>query len=158
PFTRELFVTDAIANELRVFGLDVDGDGVIDDPSTWTNRSVATSLITPTGIAFDDSSNTFIIVEMTNHCVRRVSPAGDVVDTVVGACGVAGSAPGFLNQPTHAIASDASGAVYVSDTGNNRVVRVAADGSVATVIGDGSSSSSGEGPPARQFPVDHPRQ
>jgi DNA-binding beta-propeller fold protein YncE len=41
----------------------------------------------------------------------------------------------FVNPRT--LAADASGAVYVSDTGAHRIRRIAADGTVTTVAGDG---------------------
>jgi hypothetical protein len=62
-----------------------------------------------------------------------------------------------LNEPTHGVVSPLTGAVYVADTGNHRVLRVQ-DGIASLVIGDGSVSSAGEGSPARLFPVNAPRQ
>ncbi|MFZ9888165.1 MAG: hypothetical protein ACO3JL_11745 [Myxococcota bacterium] len=51
-----------------------------------------------------------------------------------------------------------SGAVYMSDTDNHRVLRVGSDGHGTLVVGDGSVSSAGEGSPARLFPVQAPKQ
>ena len=50
------------------------------------------------------------------------------------------------------------GELYISDTGNNRVRRVGPDGLIQTTLGDGSPASSGTGGPARNLPVDAPRE
>jgi cysteine-rich repeat protein len=158
PVATTLVITERALGDLRVIGLDPDGDGVIDDASAWTNRSIATELTGPAGIAYDGTSDTFVVVDEQEHCVQRIDREGGRSDVVVGRCGTAGLFPGFLNQPTHAVVSPTSGALYVADTGNHRVLRVDDDGAVALVIGDGSVSSAGEGSPARLFPVNAPRQ
>jgi DNA-binding beta-propeller fold protein YncE len=102
-------------------------------------------------------TDTFVVVEEDDHCLRRVDRDGVTVGDVFGRCGSAGIFPGFLNGPTHVVVSPASGAVYVADTGNHRVLRVEGD-DATLVLGDGSVSSAGEGAPARLFPVNAPRQ
>ena len=54
-----------------------------------------------------------------------------------------------LNGP-QAVAVDASGNVYIADTANNRVRKVASNGVITTVAGNGQAGSSGDGGPARQ--------
>lgn len=56
------------------------------------------------------------------------------------------------------MASTLSGAIYVSDAGNHRVVRVDEHGALDVVIGDGTPSSAGDGGPARAFPIRSPGQ
>ncbi len=146
------------AARLRVIGLDSDLDGTIDEPSRWTNTEVSTTHPVGTaGIAYDESSDTFLIVDAADHCVRRVGRDGRVSDDILGVCGTPGIFAGFLNEPTHVVISPRTGALYVADTGNHRVLRVI-DGSAEVVVGDGSVSSAGEGSPARLFPVNAPRQ
>ena len=157
PIALALVITEQDSGGLRVIGLDVDDDGVVDDADRWTSASVATALRGPTGIVYDPASDNFVVVDQRDHCVQRVGRDGAVLETLAGRCGTAGLFPGFLNDPTHVALSPTSAAVYVADTGNHRVLRV--DGGVARlVIGDGSVSSAGEGGPARLFPVDAPRQ
>jgi hypothetical protein len=43
---------------------------------------------------------------------------------------------------------DASGAIYVADTGNDRIRRIAVDGTITTVAGTGVQGFSGDGGPA----------
>ena len=109
------------------------------------------------GIAFDPTADAFIVVDRDEHCVRRVDRGGAAVATLAGHCGEPGDRVDFLNDPTHAIRSPASGAPYVADTGNHRVLRIDGD-EAAVVVGDGSVSSAGEGRPARSFPVNAPCQ
>jgi hypothetical protein len=92
------------------------------------------------------------------HCVVRLDNAGQVREPpVVGECG-SGGPPPLLDSPSH-VARSRSGALYVSDTGNNAVLRVDADGGVDVVVGLlGEPSSSGQGTPAREFPVNRPGQ
>jgi cysteine-rich repeat protein len=158
PVGLTLVITEQDTGDLRVIGLDPDNDGVVNDASAWTNRSIATDLTGPAGIVYDAAEDGFVVVDERDHCVKRVGRDGAVVDVVVGRCGTAGLFPGFLNQPTHAVASQASGAIYVADTGNHRVLRVDGAGGASLVLGDGSVSSAGEGSPARLFPVNAPRQ
>ncbi|HYL79150.1 MAG TPA: hypothetical protein VEU96_33475 [Bryobacteraceae bacterium] len=53
----------------------------------------------------------------------------------------------LLNAPS-GVVTDAAGNLYISDTGNNRVRRVAADGVIRTFAGNGGTGTSGDGGPA----------
>jgi cysteine-rich repeat protein len=157
PVLSTLVITEQVTGDLRIIGLDPDDDGVIDDAARWTNASIPTDLNGPAGIVYDDVDDTFVVADEKDHCVRRIDHSGAIVATVLGRCGSPGLFPGFLSSPSHVVVSPRTGAVYVADTGNHRVLRV--DGGVASVVlGDGSVSSAGEGAPARLFPVNAPRQ
>ncbi|MFY9554255.1 MAG: IPT/TIG domain-containing protein, partial [Blastocatellia bacterium] len=93
----------------------------------------------PAGIAIapDDS---ILIADAGNNRIRRVAPDG-IVTTVAGD-GIAGFIDGFgssarFDNP-QGVAIDASGLVYVADTGNNRIRRIALDGVVTTLAGGGT--------------------
>jgi DNA-binding beta-propeller fold protein YncE len=162
PIQRMLIMTQS-DGDLRLIGLDPDDDGMIDDPVAWTNRTLPTDLNGPSGIAYDAAADSFVVVEQFNHCIRRIDRDGAILATVYGRCGTAGfflpgpTGAGFLNTPSHAIVSPMTGALYVADTGNHRVLRMK-DGAASLVLGDGSVSSAGEGSPSRRFPVHAPRQ
>jgi cysteine-rich repeat protein len=157
PLALRLLVTEHDSGRLRVIGLDGDGDRFVDESSAWTHTTVDTDLVGPSGIAYQPFEDVFLVVDEDDHCVRRVDVDGVVQETQYGRCGTAGTFPGYLNRPTHVAVSNRTGAVYIADTGNNRVLRVAY-GSAQLVLGDGSVSSAGEGSPARRFPVHAPRQ
>ncbi len=48
----------------------------------------------------------------------------------------------------YGLAADAAGNVYIADTSNSRTRRLNTDGSIATVVGNGSSGNGGDGGPA----------
>jgi hypothetical protein len=75
----------------------------------------------------------------------------------VGYLGDGGPASEALLYGPQAVTRCGNGDLFIADTGNNRVRRVAAGTNViTTVLGDGLPASLGEGSPASQFPVDAP--
>ena len=110
--------------------------------------AVSAQLRGPAGVTLADDGSLFI-ADTRNHRVRRIAPDG-VITTVAG-----DGAPAFggdgglataaqLFRPT-AVAADADGALVIADSGNNRVRRVAPDGTITTVAGDGELESGGDG-------------
>ena len=78
----------------------------------------------PTGVAADSAGNVFV-ADQGNSAVREVSPAG-VVTTVAGATQPSGGTTTVyaFNLP-FGISVDTSDDLYVSDTNNNRIVKLA---------------------------------
>jgi DNA-binding beta-propeller fold protein YncE len=130
--------------------------GRVSPAASWTTTTVETTLTGPAGLALEHGSDAIIIADESGQGIRRVRRDGRLLGTILGSCGVPGSLPGFLNRPSDVLVSPTTGALYVADTGNHRVLRVE-NGVASTVIGEGSVSSAGEGSPARQFPVNAPR-
>jgi hypothetical protein len=62
----------------------------------------------------------------------------------------------FLNSPA-AVAADASGNVYIADTGNNAVRKVGANGVIGAFAGSGMAGFSGDGGPATSASVSFPQ-
>jgi len=132
--------------------------GDVFDPHTWTVIRIDTGLVLPTGVAFDIVGNRFLIVDEGDACVRALDVDTGLTDgAVAGTCGEAGAAVALLQNPTNVVVDD-TGRLFVSDTGNHRVLRFD-DATTATVIlGNGTRSVAGEGKPARAFPIDSPGQ
>jgi uncharacterized protein (TIGR03437 family) len=90
----------------------------------------------PEGVAADAAGNVYI-ADTLDHVVRKVTPDG-VITTLAGTGGAGNSGDGGpaklarLNQP-RSVAVDASGNVYVADSGNNQVRRIDAQGLITTV-------------------------
>jgi sugar lactone lactonase YvrE len=109
-------------------------------------------LAAPSDVAIGPDASLYII-DKGNNRIRRVNSSG-VISTVVGNgqqgfSGDNGSAvQAKLNLPS-AIAFDAAGNMYIADTGNHRVRRVAG-GVITTIAGNGSFGYSGDGGPALQ--------
>ena len=67
------------------------------------------------------------ILDTGNHCVRKIMSATGVMTLFYGTNGTSGSTTSLLNSPT-GIAVTPTGIVFVSDTKNNRIVRVNSQG------------------------------
>ena len=91
----------------------------------------------PKGSVVDATGVTYVC-DTQNHAIRRISPDGTV--TLLAGNGTLGTVDGTgtgarFNQP-YAIAIDSAGVLFVADTMNNAIRRVAQDGAVTTVAGD----------------------
>jgi sugar lactone lactonase YvrE len=108
------------------------------------------SFARPEGLAVD-AGGTLYVADTNNHAIRRISPDGRVV-TLAG-----DGQPGFADgngrqarfQEPNALAVDATGTLYVSDTGNAAIRRVTPDGTVTTLAGGHAGFADGRGHDAR---------
>ena len=109
----------------------------------------AASFNVPTGIAVDVAGNVYV-GDTGNQLIRKISPAG-VVTTLAGTVNVTGHGDGIgtsatFNGPT-GVAVDLAGNVYVADSANDAIRRIAPDGTVTTLAGTpgvpGASDGSG---------------
>jgi uncharacterized protein (TIGR03437 family) len=104
----------------------------------------------PTAIAADGAGNIYL-VDSGDHVIRKVVAATGTITTVAGN-GVAGYAgdggpatAASLNWP-EGVALDGAGNLYIGDSGNARIRKVAAaTGIITTVAGDGVAGYSGDG-------------
>jgi sugar lactone lactonase YvrE len=121
------------------------------------------SLNNPYGLVVDASGNLFIADEGNNR-IRKVDTNG-IITTVAGngPSGYSGSYSGDGGAATNAnlnwpygVAVDASGNLFISDKGNNRVRKVNANGIITTVAGNGSSGYSGDGGAATYARLNNP--
>jgi sugar lactone lactonase YvrE len=100
------------------------------------------------------------IADSGNQRVWKVTTDGVVTsfagNGMLGSSGDGG--PGVnatLNMPC-AVAADSNGNVYISDTLNQRVRRVAPDGTITTVAGTGAEGDAGDDGPAVAAELDSP--
>jgi sugar lactone lactonase YvrE len=95
--------------------------------------------------------------------VRRVDAVTGIIRTIAGGInagfGGDGGPPGsasLLNTPG-GLAIDASGSVYIADSGNNRVRRIdGVTGIISTVAGNGVAAFAGDGGPATAASLNYP--
>ncbi len=113
--------------------------------------AIQASLNVPVDLFVDQAGNIFI-ADQFNSRIRKVAPNG-TISTVVG-----NGVPGFsgdggpatsaeINTPT-GICGDSSGNLYVADTGNQRIRKVDASGTITTIAGNGVKGFGGDGGPA----------
>ncbi|MCY3021909.1 MAG: putative Ig domain-containing protein [Planctomycetota bacterium] len=115
--------------------------------------ATAASLNLPTGLAIDAAGNLYI-ADTGNHRIRKVAAADGKISTVAGNGTVVVGPMGLplgdfggdngpataaqLNSPM-GVAVDASGNVFIADTGNHRIRKVDSGGTITTVAGDGAT-------------------
>lgn len=91
----------------------------------------------PRGVAADRSGNVYVS-DAANHTIRKITPEGEVT-TFAGKAGVQGSADGAKAAARfgfpQGISVDASGNVYVADTGLDTIRKITPDGLVTTLAG-----------------------
>ena len=117
--------------------------GVIATRSCTSGTPALTTLIGPTGIAFDGAGDLFI-TDTANQCIREL--VGTNLTTVAGTSFVGYSGDGGpatsakLAYPTD-VAADASGNVFIADNLIYRVRKVTSGGIITTIAGTGTTSS-----------------
>jgi uncharacterized protein (TIGR03437 family) len=144
--------------------------GNINSPPGFADAAVATLgyLALPNGVALDAAGNVYFSEQAPNSSsfvqgnnrIRKVSASG--VLTTVGGTGAVGSFGdgGFataarLNNPL-GIAVDKTGNLYIADTGNHKIRRIAVNGIITTVAGTGFAGFFGDGGLATSAQLNNP--
>jgi serine protease len=164
-----VYISDTNNNRVRK----VTPDGIISDfagsaAGTAGNTgdggpATAALLDRPQAVVVDEAGNVYIDDEGNNR-IRKVTPDGTITNFAGSASGTAGNS-GDGGPATSAafyypdgLALDAAGNLYISDTGNARVRKVAADGTVTDFAGSilGTRGNGGDGGPATLATLDYP--
>ena len=115
-------------------------------------RSPASCLQLPRGMTADTNGNLYI-ADTNNKRVRRITPGG-IISTFAGnwTTGFPGDGVPALqasfSSPTAVAFDPLTGDLYIMDSGNNRVRKVAPNGIITTIAGDGATTFRGDGGPA----------
>ncbi len=120
--------------------------------------ATAAQLNSPQAIAIG-SDGTLYIADTGNHRIRSIAANG-IITTIAGT-----GIPGFSgnNSPAitaqlaspNALSLDATGTLYIADSGNHRVRRIVS-GTITTVAGSGTQGFSGDNGPAISAQLDTP--
>jgi sugar lactone lactonase YvrE len=123
--------------------------------------AIGAQLSAPTSVALDSMGNLFI-ADTNNNCIRVVNLTNGVINTFAGnsTSGYSGDGGNPRNAELNApvgLAVDSDGTVYIADSANNVIRKVASSGTViSTFAGTGMSGSSGDGGLASNAKLNRP--
>ena len=143
---------DGVINTLAGIGT----SGYSGDGGPATNAQLAW----PQDVAVGTDGSLYF-TDTGNHRIRKVSPEGRISTVAgTGVCGYTGDAtPATTAQLARprGVATGIDGCLYIGDTENHRVRKIAPDGTITTVAGSGTEGYSGDGDPATSAQLAWPR-
>ncbi len=116
-------------------------------------QATAAMIMYPCGVNFDSAGNFYFGDQGGYNVIRKVTVSTGVISTVAGTASTSGgynsdniqATAATLNNP-HDVALDSYNNLYISDRNNYRVRKVdVSTGVITTVVGTGTSSSTGDG-------------
>lgn len=123
--------------------------------------AISAALYGPSGVAVDTAGNLYI-AESLNNVVVKVAATTGTITLVAGSgnrgySGDGGAATiADLNEP-FSVSVDSTGNLFIADTYNQRIRKVAAGtGTITTVAGNGTSGYSGDEGPATDAELNYP--
>lgn len=136
-----VYITDSFGHRVRVltpegFVQTVAGTGT---PGYRDGPALQAQFNTPYAITLGPDGSLYI-ADFMNHCIRRITPDRQWVETVAGT-GERGYQDGPAYQAQFAMPTSVEvhpdGSLWVADTGNHRIRRISPEGMVTTIAGSG---------------------
>ena len=121
--------------------------GQAGNPGSADGTGVNAQFLAPQGTAADSGGNIYV-ADTGNHIIRKITPTG-AVTTYAGYAGITNNTDGTGTNAAfyfpQGITADASNNLYVTDTGNNTVRKIATGGVVTTLAGFANRPGSADG-------------
>jgi sugar lactone lactonase YvrE len=146
-----LYVSDLFNNRIRMVNTagiitTIAGTGVSVNNGDG-GLATAAGVYNPYGIVFDNTGNLYF-TEYEGNRIRKINTAG-IITTIAGndTAGFRGDSGLAINAEVNHpddIAIDASGNLYITDQGNQRVRKITTDGSINTIAGNGLFGYNGD--------------
>jgi uncharacterized protein (TIGR03437 family) len=146
-----LIIADGVNNRVRIVTV---ADGLI---NTLAGSGIAA--YDPRGLA---TNGTLYFADATANRIRGYNPLSGDISVMAGTgqaayTGDTGAATSAALNAPRGVAFDNAGNLYIADTGNNRIRKVATAGEITTLAGNGAtSSSSGYGGPGIEIELQEP--
>lgn len=127
--------------------------------------ATSASIDSPGGLAVDVAGNIYV-ADTHNQRIRGVSASTGIITTVAGSSLTPGlpSLSGDNGPAVQAslalprgLALDGAGNLYVADSAHQRIRRIAPDGTITTLAGQGTEAFAGDNAPATSASLDSPR-
>jgi sugar lactone lactonase YvrE len=147
---RNVYVSDSNSHTIRKVtqaGTVTTFAGLAEVPGSTDGAGNVARFNQPRAMAVDGAGLVYV-ADANNHTIRVITPAG-VVTTLAGLAGSTGSTDATGNAARFnapgGIAADGTGTVYVADTNNHTIRKIAPGGIVTTLAGLAGSSGSADG-------------
>ncbi len=139
----------------------VAGAGSIPHESAPGGPALGAIFHNPEALAVDGAGNVFFAESGANH-VHEIATGSQFLTVAGSNSPPAGEDPAcyppgndVLSSP-RGLATDGGGNLYISDTGNNRILRRSAEGAITTIAGTGVGGQTGDDGPAVQAEISGP--
>ncbi|MEK7348158.1 MAG: hypothetical protein AABZ94_04745 [Candidatus Eisenbacteria bacterium] len=166
---KRLVATGVVGEATRVLQIQISTGGISTYAGTGSfgytgdgGPATSATIRNAEGVAIGPDGSLYI-ADTDNHVIRRVSPLTGVITTVAGngspgSSGDGAAATAARLQFPQDLAVAANGDLYIADTGNHKIRKVAAaTGIITTVAGTGTPGSSGDGGAATAARLNSPR-
>jgi len=124
--------------------------------------AISAELQNVSGVAFDAAGNIYL-ADRSNARIRKIALDG-TISTIAGTgvAGFSGDGGPAVNAQVYSpnsVTLDAAGNIYIADTSNNAIRRIATSGVITTLVGNGSVNFgfSGDGGPAANALLNDPQ-
>ena len=157
-----LYIADTQDHRIRKVGVDGIIDTIVGRGQGFGGDGGPSSLALlnlPSSITLDAAGNMYI-ADQGNNRIRKASVVG-IITTVAGndgfgTLGDGGPATSAQLKAPQGVAVDRAGNLYISDAGQDRIRRVATDGTISTIAGNGRCCYSSDGVTATLTPINSP--